>query len=81
MPLSYNRKLGIFYMHHHIDMIMHGTAFSESVSSLVEQVDKIMVELHLSETCRLCQAQTWIAHVTDRDVTHCAISLPLSLKK
>ena len=31
MPYSYNRQLGIFYMHYHVDMITHDTAFGEPV--------------------------------------------------
>ena len=29
MPYAYDRKLRIFYMHYHIDMITHDTAFGE----------------------------------------------------
>ena len=49
--------------------------------ALVEQVDNILVELHLPETCGLCQARTWMVHLTDGDATYYAISLPLALKK
>ena len=31
MSYSYNRQLGIFNMHYHIDMITHDTVFGEPV--------------------------------------------------
>ena len=31
MPYSYDRSVGILYMHDHVDMTTHGTAFDEPV--------------------------------------------------
>ena len=42
-----------------------------------EEVDNLLVDLHLSETNGPCRAWTWTAHVTDREANHYAISLPL----
>ena len=50
-------------------------------AALVKQVANTLVKLHLSETCGWYRAQTCMAHLTDRDATYYAISLPLSLKK
>ena len=68
MPYSY-RQLGIFY--YHINMVTHGTAFGEPVDSAGGQVDNMP-----SEANKSCQAQTWMAHLTDRDADHYAVVLP-----
>ena len=52
MPYSYNRYLGIFYMHYHIAMLTHTTAFGEPVggtdeSKLVNEDSKWIVKAEL----------------------------------
>ena len=69
-------------MHYYIDMITHGTAFVEPVSStgwsrsatLREQVDNMPVDLHLYDTNGSSRAQSWTACMTDGDANHYAIS-------
>ena len=41
-----------------------------------EPVHDILIEFHLSEKSGLCQAQTWMAHLTDGDTNHYAIPPP-----
>ena len=46
------------------------------LAALVGRVDNILVEFYLSETNGSCQAQTWMALLTDGDANHYAIPLP-----
>ena len=51
-------------MNYHIDVITHGTAFSEPVGGTG------------GDTNGLFRARTWRVHLTEGDVNHYAISLP-----
>ena len=76
MPYSYDRYLGIFYTHYEIHMETHGWTLVNPSSALVGQVDKKLIEFHLSETNRSCKARAWTACLKDRDANHYAISPP-----
>ena len=75
MPYSYDRWLGIFYMHYHLDMITHGWPCWTSRRHWSGQVDNMLIDFHLSETNGLCRAQTWAPRLTDAN--YYAISPPL----
>ena len=44
-----------------------------------EQVNNTLIAFHLSETNGSCRSRTWMAHLTDRDANHSAISPPLNV--
>ena len=68
MLYSYDRWLRIFYMHYHIDMIIHGTALLNQRAALVGQVNSVLVEFHLAETNGSYWARTWTVDLTHRNV-------------
>ena len=63
-------------MHYHLDMITHRPPLLNNRQHWWEQVDNMLVDLHISVTNGSSQAQAWTAHFTDRDANHYAISLP-----
>ena len=63
-------------MHYYTDIITHGRPFLISRRHWWKQVNNTVIEFHLSETSRSCQARTRTTHLTDRDANDCAISPP-----
>ena len=63
-------------MHYHIDMITHGLPLLNQSSAPWEQVDNMLVDLHLSVTNGLSQARAWTTRFADGDANHYTISLP-----